>query len=76
MPLRPSIVYKPIDRPPVEVLVEGTWCYGVLRMWKDSPDGWVGDVMYFLPGETSGRYDDFPAHQIREDTVDRSYGRG
>jgi hypothetical protein len=74
MPREP-IVYEPIDRPPVEVLVDGTWCYGVLRMWKDTPTGWVGDVMYFPPGENSGHYDDFPADRIRPDTVDRSYGR-
>ncbi|MCW2496380.1 hypothetical protein [Jatrophihabitans sp.] len=74
MPAEP-IIYAPADRPAVEVLVEGTWCYGVLRMWTPTDAGWVGDVQYFLPGETSGRLDTFSAEQIREDTVDRSHGR-
>jgi hypothetical protein len=32
-------VYPPADRPEVEVLVEGTWHYGELRMWTQHRDG-------------------------------------
>lgn len=71
------IVYKPLDRPDVEVLVDGTWCPGELRMWtQHDDDTWTADVQYRPPGEHSSFIATFPADQVREDTVDRSHGRG
>lgn len=73
---RETIVYALADRPPVEVVVDGTWCFGILRMWTPvGDDGWVADVQYYPPGQITSYLDSFPADQVREDTVDRSYGR-
>ena len=32
-------VYRPDERPEVEVLVDGAWFYGELSMWTDNRDG-------------------------------------
>jgi hypothetical protein len=38
-------VYKPHERPEVEVLVAGTWHYGELRIWTHNRDGsWSAQV--------------------------------
>lgn len=70
------IVYQGHDCKPVEVDVDGTWCFGVLRMWTHLDDGsWVADVTYTPEGTTHTMFDQFPAERVRPDTVDRSYGR-
>ena len=32
-------VYRPDERPDVEVLVDGVWCDGELRLWTQREDG-------------------------------------
>lgn len=61
-----SVVYLPADRPDVEVLVDGEWCEGELRMWLQHPDGsWWGDVQWRRdPGATY--LGSFPTHQLRQ----------
>lgn len=67
---------KPGDRPDVEVLVDGAWLAGEVRMQTQRDDGsWVLEVQYRLPGEHSSRIDSFAAELVREDTVDRGAGR-
>ncbi len=37
----------PADRPEVEVLVDGTWHYGELRMWTQHDDeSWSANVVW------------------------------
>jgi hypothetical protein len=74
MPREP-IVYAH-DRPDVEVLYEGVWCPGEVRMVR-----WVGgaelhQVQYRRPGELSSHIDTFPASEVRADTVEPGRGRG
>ena len=70
-----AIVYADVDRPDVEVLWEGVWCPGEVRMVR-----WVGRRRA-APGpvppawELSSHIDDFAAWQVRADTVDHSEGR-
>lgn len=47
------------------MLVNGTWRYGVLRMWTQRADGswWANVTWTNLPGEQ--RIDTFPAEEIR-----------
>jgi hypothetical protein len=59
-------VYPPGERPDVEVLVDGTWCDGELRMWTRREDGWWGNVSWRPPGEHTRRHGTFLADQIRE----------
>lgn len=67
---------KPGDRPDVEVLVDGQWLAGEVRMQTQHDDGsWELEVQYRLPGEHSSRIDSFAAELVREDTVDRGAGR-
>jgi hypothetical protein len=69
-------VPKPGDRPDVEVVVDGVWCPGELRMWtQDADDNWTAQVQYRPPGSFSRVIGAFGADQVREDTVDRSHGR-
>jgi hypothetical protein len=71
------IVYRPDERPDVEVLWDGVWCPGELRMQRPDASGrWLCQVQYRRPGELSSRIDTFPASEVRPDTVDRSAGRG
>ena len=51
--------------PEVEVLVDGTWYFGDLRMWSPVGDsGWEATVTYSLSaGER--RIDRFPADRVR-----------
>jgi hypothetical protein len=52
MLMRDYRVFKPDDRPDVEVLVDGAWCDGELRMWTQREDGsWWGNVAWRPPGE-------------------------
>ena len=40
-------VYKAYERPEVEVLVDGAWFYGELRMWTHDRDGsWSAQVTW------------------------------
>ena len=40
-------VYKPHERPEVEVLIDGTWHYGELRMWtQDNAGAWSAQVTW------------------------------
>ena len=58
-------VYSPADRPEVEVLVEGTWHYGELRMWTQHRDGsWSANVMW-TRAHGENRLDTFPAENVR-----------
>jgi hypothetical protein len=47
-----AVVYRPADRPDVEVLIGGTWYPGELRMWSPRPE-WreVVDHRCLLRGE-------------------------
>lgn len=63
-------VYRPDERPDVEVLVDGQWRSGELRMVHD--DGRL-NVQYRLNGDVY--LDNFPAERVRRDTVDRAGGR-
>jgi hypothetical protein len=60
-----SHVYPPADRPEVEVLVDGTWYPGELRMWTQGEDGsWSANVMWSrASGEN--RLDTFPSDNVR-----------
>ena len=69
-------VPKPGERPDVEVLVDGTWCPGELRMWTQHDNGdWAADVQYRPPGAYSSHLATFPECQVRKNTIDRSRGR-
>jgi len=49
-------VYRPDERPDVEVLVDGVWCDGELRMWTQLKDGlWQGNVQW-RPADEPTRY--------------------
>lgn len=65
-----------LDRPDVEVLVDGVWCPGEVRMQTQLDDGtWELNVQWQPVGEQTRRIDTFPAELVRADTVDRSRGR-
>lgn len=73
---REPTVYPPGERPDVQVLVDGVWCAGELRMWSlDEAAAWWGSVSWRRPGELSSKLDRFPADRIREDPTDYSRGR-
>lgn len=40
------IAYAPDEAPEVEVLVDGTWCFGALRQWCQVGERWEGTVSY------------------------------
>ena len=62
-------VYAPAERPDVEVLVDGVWCVGELRMWSHREDGsWVGDVQWRPTNEPTRMLGTFPASEIRRAT--------
>lgn len=69
------ILYAPDERPDVEVLVDGQWCPGEVRMATELDDGsWSHNVQYRTD---AGQFvATFPGDQVRKDTVDRSRGRG
>ena len=59
-------VYRPKERPDIEVLVDGVWCVGELRMWSQREDGSrQGDVQWRANGEPIRRLDTFTADLIR-----------
>ena len=54
------IVYLAQERPDVEVLWEGVWCPGELRMQRQDAAGqWLCQVQYRRPGELSSHIDTF-----------------
>lgn len=69
-------VYRPDQRPDVEVLVDGTWQEGELLTWSRGPDGaWWANVRH-RAGPGLGTYlNTFHQDQVREDSVDRSQSR-
>jgi hypothetical protein len=59
-------VFLPADRPEVEVLVDGSWHYGELRMWSRGQDGaWLANVTW---GREAGehRIDTFAADNVSD----------
>lgn len=57
-------VYRPDQRPDVEVLRDGVWYPGELRAWQSRADGWWANVQYrTAPGMTY--LDTVPADQVR-----------
>ena len=61
----PHSVYRPHERPEVELLVAGDWYYGEGRMRSQSEDGaWSANVMWSrAAGEN--RLGTFPAESVR-----------
>ena len=58
-------VYEPHERPEIEVLVEGAWHYGELRMWIQHRDGsWSANVMWER-AHGENRLDALPAEKVR-----------
>lgn len=65
-----------LDRPDVEVLVDGQWRPGEVRMQTQLDDGtWELNVQWQPAGEQTRRIDTFTADHVRRDTVDRSGDR-
>lgn len=65
--MREPKIYEPADRPDVEVLVDGQWLIGELRMWKpDGEDDWIAQVQWRPVGEHTRRIDDFPPAKVRQ----------
>lgn len=57
-------VYRPDQRPDVEVLVDDTWYPGELRAWQQRDDGWWANVNWSTgPGLTY--LDTVPADRVR-----------
>ena len=66
-----QIVYSPLERPDVEVLVDGTWLPAEVRMATLLDDSsWEFSVAWHRDDNTYP--DTFPGHQVRGDTVDRA----
>jgi hypothetical protein len=63
------------DCPDVEVLWEGVWFPGEVRMvkWLDGAE--LHQVEYRRPGELSSHIHEFTASHLRADTVGRSHAR-
>jgi hypothetical protein len=63
---------KPHERPDVEVLVDGAWCRGEVRMQTQLEDGsWRLEVQYRPPGEHSSYIGTFGVGDVREDRGER-----
>jgi hypothetical protein len=62
-------VYRPHERPEVEVLVNGAWHYGELRMWTRHDDrSWSAQVTWSrAAGENL--IGTFPAAMVRQATA-------
>ena len=62
------IVYLTHERPDVEVLWEGVWCPGELRMQRQDDSGqWLCNVQFRRPGELSSHIDTFRVSAVRGD---------
>lgn len=69
-----QIVYAIPDRPECEVLVDGEWWFGEVRMATQMDDGtWVANVEW--GGPDGNRLDEFPAERVRKTELDWSRGR-
>lgn len=68
-------VFRPDDRPECEVLVDGTWFPGEVRMWTETPTGWVAEVG-FNTGPAQNRIDSFPFEDVRPQGGDGDIGFG
>jgi hypothetical protein len=67
-------VYLPHARPPVEVLVDGRWWRGELRMWTQHRDGsWHAQVLW-SDAPKMLRIDTFPDDRVR--SLDHQGTRG
>ena len=63
-------VNRPDERPDIEVLVDGVWCEGELRMWSQREDGtWQADVQWRPNGEPTRRLHTFAADWLRSAPV-------
>ena len=63
------------ELPDVEVLVEGVWCPGELRMWTQGDEGaWTAQVRYQPPAGGARVIGAFSADEVRESPVDRPRG--
>jgi hypothetical protein len=70
---RQRIVHKPLERPDVEVLVDGTWCPGEVRMSTQLDDGrWEFNVQWRPPGTDTRRLDTFGEGDVRTEQVERT----
>lgn len=70
-PVKAHTIYKPQDRPEVEVLVDDAWHFGDLRQWfLDDEGGWHGEVRW--SSADGNRIDTFPADRIRRNETDWS----
>lgn len=59
-------VYKPYERPDVEVLVDGDWLVGELRQWKPLGEtDWIAEVQWRPAGSHTRRIDDFEPARVR-----------
>lgn len=69
--------YTGLDRPDVEVLVDGRgWVAGEGRMrWQDEGGCWWLEVTYRSAEHNSSEIDSFPADRVRKDETDYSRGR-
>lgn len=68
-------VFRPDERPDVEVHVGDDWLPGEVRQQWQEEDGWWVEVQYRPEGTHSRTIASFPAARVRADTVDRSRGR-
>src|SRR5688500_13336652 len=61
--------YRGLDRPDVEVLVDGRgWVAGEVRMqWQDEHDAWWAEVQFRTVDGLSSEIDAFPADHVRKD---------
>lgn len=62
-----QIVYKAGERPLIEVLVDGRWLPGELRMWlQHEDDSWTAQVKY-SDEESYTFIETVPADRVRKD---------
>jgi hypothetical protein len=63
------VFYAPGERPDVEVLIDGNWYPGELRMWTKSGVRWAANCSYrTAPGNT--RLDTFDQDEVRPDVTE------
>jgi hypothetical protein len=60
-------VYKPADRPDVEVLVDDEWLPGEARMrWQEDSGTWWYQVSWRPAATHTRRLDNFPTDRLRQ----------
>ena len=73
--MSPFKLYRPDERPDVEVLVDDEWWPGELWEWRQDDAGAWSGFCSWQRGPGQGRHTDvFPGERIRPDTVDRCPG--